>query len=438
MDRMLQEAARGGEQGGKRTSSGQSQGGLSEDQIEELEEQFGLDKPVLTAYAQWLGAWPRETRISKGEYGSDGDDLIGGSVDRERTAVVVLKGDGRVVHVTRDGGKLVSAVFAEGDKPVEDEGWSVRIESEHDRQQRFLRRNTGAGGTEGFFGRVRALFGMDVAESAAEVGELPGYLPRAVVYQQQLSGLFQGDLGRSTLYNDPVIDLILARVPVAVYFGLLTAFITYGVCLPLGVLKALKHRTFLDSASSVLVFIGYSIPGFALGALLLVYLGARLRWFPLFGLTSPEFDELGTWEQVKDLAHHTVLPLACYLVGGFAYLTLLTKNSLMDNLASDYIRTAVAKGVGFRRAVVGHAFRNSFIPIATSLGHLVMVFVTGSMLVETVFDIQGFGLLQYQGVLSRDVPVIMGTLVIAALLMLLGNLLSDVIVAFVDPRIKFH
>jgi len=258
-----------------------------------------------------------------------------------------------------------------------------------------------------------------------------------VAYKTRFSGLLQGDLGRSTVYNDPVGAMILERIPVAVYFGLLTAIFTYAVCLPLGVLKALKHRTFIDSASSVLIFIGYSIPGFALGAILLVHLGARMSLFPLFGLTSPGFDEMGTWEQAKDLAHHTVLPLLCYLVGSFAMLTMMTKNNLMDHLASDYVRTAVAKGVSFRKAVFGHAFRNSMIPIATSVGSLVGILISGSLLVETVFDIQGFGLLQYQAVLARDVPVIMGTLTITAFLMLLGNVISDFVVAMVDPRIKF-
>jgi microcin C transport system permease protein len=158
----------------------------------------------------------------------------------------------------------------------------------------------------------------------------------------------------------------------------------------------------------------------------------------MFGLTSPEFPEMNSWDQLKDLAHHTVLPLICYVAGGFAFLTMLMKNSLMENMAADYVRTAVSKGVGFGGAVFGHAFRNSFIPIATSLGHLITVFVGGSMLIEQVFDIQGFGLLQYHAVIDRDVPLIMGTLSIAALLMLLGNVLSDLIVAMVDPRIKFN
>jgi microcin C transport system permease protein len=241
-DRMLQEAAKGAEQGGKRGSSAQSQGGLSEDQIEELEEQFGLDKPVLVAYAQWLGVWPRETWISKGEYGGDSEDSIGGGVDRDKTAEVVLKGDGRLVRVTRDGNRLVAAQFAADGSAVEQAGWTVRIESERDRQERFLRRNAGVAG---FWGRIKALLGIRGRLPAAVAGEVPGYRPRAVVCRQRLSGLLQGDLGRSSLYNEPVIDLILSRVPVAVYFGLLSAVITYGVCLPLGVLKALKHRTFL-------------------------------------------------------------------------------------------------------------------------------------------------------------------------------------------------
>ena len=413
LDRMLQEASRGADQGGKRSSSSQAQGGLSEEQLEELEEQYGLNKNVLVAYGQWLGVLPREVRISKGVYGDQGDEKIGGKLDTATTAEVVLRGDGRAVRVKRSGETIESALFESTSKPVTGEGWKVRYETKQDRQNRFLRRNTGT-------------------QTA------PDYSPRAVIYQTRFSGLLQGDLGRSTVYNDPVHEMILARMPVAMYFGLLTAFITYAVSLPLGILKALKHRTFIDSATSVLIFLGYSIPGFALGAILLVHLGARMNLFPLFGLTSADFDQLDTFDKIKDLAHHTVLPLICYIVGSFAGLTMMTKNNLMDNLAADYVRTAVAKGASFRQAVFGHAFRNSMIPIATSLGDLVTVFVGGSMLIEAIFDIQGFGLLQYQSVLARDVPVIMGTLTIAAFLMLIGHVISDFVVAMVDPRIKFE
>ncbi len=412
MDRMLQEAARGADQGGKRASSSQSQGGMTDEQLEELEEQYGLDKPVLVAYLQWLGLAPRETRISKGEFGDRGDEKISGAVDPETTTTIVLRGDGRAVKVTRANGAISSAVFQETGQPIADEGWKFRYETETDRQDRYHRRNTGS-------------------------EDAPSYRPRAVAYQTRFAGMLEGDLGRSQIYNEPVGQMILGRMPIAAYFGFLTAIITYSVCLPLGVLKALKHRTFIDTSSSVLIFLGYSIPGFALGAILLVQLGARMSLFPLFGLTSPEFDQMGDWDKIKDLAHHTVLPLICYVIGSFAMLTMLTKNSLMDNLAADYVRTAMAKGTSFPRAVFGHAFRNSMIPIATSLGTLVTIFISGSMLIETVFDIQGFGLLQYQSVLQRDVPVIMGTLTIAAFLMLLGQVLSDLAVAMVDPRIKF-
>ncbi len=411
MHQALQQAS-GGTEGGA-SSSREGQGGLSEEQLEEIEEQYGLHQFVLHAYAQWLGILPREVRISRGEWGARGDQTIGGTIDPETTAVVVLRGDGRLVHITRKDGRVDSAVFAATGRPVAEEGWKVRIETEADRQARFVRRSGGN-------------------------ADPPNYRERAIVHQTRFAGLLQGDLGRSTAYNDPVIGMILERMPVALYFGILTAIISYGVCIPLGILKALKHRTFIDSASSILIFLGYSIPGFALGAILLVHLGARMGWFPLFGLTSPDFDLLDTPGKIKDLAHHTVLPLLCYVIGSFAYLTMMVKNNLLDHLAADYVRTAVAKGASFRRAVFGHAFRNSLIPVATTLGSLVTIFIGGSMLIETVFDIQGFGLLQYQSVIARDVPVIMGTLTIAALLMLVGNLLSDIIVAMIDPRIKFE
>lgn len=413
MERMLQQAAGNADSGGAKKASSDGSGGLSEEQMEELEEQFGLDKSMPIAYLQWLGLFPREIRISKGEFGKRGDADIGGSeANANDVATIILRGDGRLVRVAKQGGKITSATYKNGGSSIAEDGWKTRYEDEEARQKRFQRRNP-------------------------ESADLPTYLPRVVAYKTRFSGLLQGNLGRSTVYNDPVWEMILARVPVAAYFGLLTAFFTYAISLPLGVLKALKHRTFVDSWSSILIFIGYSIPGFALGAILLVHLGARLSWFPLFGLTSPDFAEMSQWNQLKDLAHHTVLPLLCYLVGSFAMLTMLTKNNLMDQLAADYVRTAVSKGVGFRKAVFGHAFRNSMIPIATSAGSLVGIFIGGSMLIETVFDIQGFGLLQYQAVVSRDMPVIMGTLTIAAFLMLLGNIISDIIVAMVDPRIKF-
>jgi microcin C transport system permease protein len=413
IERAMQRATQSDENSNS-SAGNQGGGGLSDEDLEELEEEYGYDKPIPVAYLQWLGFWPRERRISKEEIRVRQEDVIGDKLitDPENETLVVLKGSGRRVLVNKESPE--DARFVDDGDKVSDAGWSVRVESPDDRADRWARRN----------------------ERPKEEATPKPY--RAVVYKERFSGLIHGDLGQSSTYGDKVSDMIFARVPIAVYFGLLSTIIIYSICIPLGILKAIKHRTFIDNASSVLVFVGYSIPGFALGALLIVYFGARLGWFPLFGLTSPGAEELATWEQIKDLGHHTVLPLLCYVVGGFAYTTMMMKNNLMDNLAADYVRTAVSKGVSFRSAVFNHAFRNSFIPIATSLGGLITIFVGGSMLIETVFDIQGFGLLQFQAIMDRDNYVIMGTLTIAAFLMLIGNIISDIIVAMIDPRIKFN
>lgn len=413
IERAMQRATQTDENS-KGSSNDKEQGGLNDEQLEVLEEEYGYDKPIVVAYLQWLGVVSRERLISKSDYKKGGEDVIGAEVitDPENETLVVLKGSGRQVKVNREA--LEDTSFLDNGEKIADAGWSVRIDSPEDRAARWARRNM---------------------KDSAEAPKKPA---RAVVFKTRFSGLLQGDLGRSSTYQDKVSDMILQRIPIAVYFGLLSTIIIYSICIPLGIVKAIKHRTFLDNISSIMVFVGYSIPGFALGALLLVYLGARLGAFPLFGLMSPGAEDWTLWEQAKDLAHHTVLPLSCYIVGGFAYTTMMMKNNLMDNLAADYVRTAVAKGVSFRSAVFKHAFRNSFIPIATSLGGLITMFVGGSMLVEQVFDIQGFGLLQYQAITNRDQSVIMGTLTIAAFLMIVGNILSDFIVAMVDPRIKFH
>jgi microcin C transport system permease protein len=155
------------------------------------------------------------------------------------------------------------------------------------------------------------------------------------------------------------------------------------------------------------------------------------------GFTSMEYPFMTAAEKALDLAKHAALPLICYLVGSFAVTTLLMKNHLMDNLGADYIRTAVAKGVSFRGAVIGHALRNSLIPIATTFGQNIVLIVTGSFLIETIFDINGFGLLGVSAIFDRDYPVVMGVVLAASLLLLIGNIVSDALVAAVDPRIRF-
>jgi len=156
------------------------------------------------------------------------------------------------------------------------------------------------------------------------------------------------------------------------------------------------------------------------------------------GFVSLQFDDLSLWGKVKDLASHSALPLICYMMGSFALVTLLLKNHLMDNLASDYVRTAIAKGVSFRKSVTGHALRNSLIPIATTFGQNITLLVSGSFLIETIFDINGFGLLGLTSIVDRDYPVVMGVVFLASVLLLIGNILSDILVALVDPRIRFN
>ena len=259
-----------------------------------------------------------------------------------------------------------------------------------------------------------------------------------LVFNKDFNGLLQGNLGYSTRYNDPVWDMMVQRMPVSIFYGLVTFILMYVVCIPLGILKAIKHRTLLDNVTSVLIFVGYAIPGFVLGSLLVVYLAARMGWFPSSGFTSANYESLSAGGKVWDVIHHAILPLICYMVGAFAFLTMLMKNNLMDNLASDYVRTAIAKGAGFKRAVLHHALRNSLIPIATTFGHIVSIFVAGSLLIELIFEINGFGLLGYTSIVDRDYPLVMGILVVNVVLLMLGNIISDILVAMTDPRVRFN
>ena len=252
-----------------------------------------------------------------------------------------------------------------------------------------------------------------------------------------LSKVVTGDLGRSTRYYDPVWEMIKERIPVSLYFGALTMVIVYGVCIPLGIAKAVRHRSGFDNFSSILIFTGYAIPGWVAGVMMLVAFASWVDLFPLGGLVSDNFLELSFLEKATDLFRHTLLPLLSYVLGSFTVMTLLMKNTLMDNLSSDYVRTAIAKGLSFKQAVFRHALQNSLIPIATHFGNNVSIILTGSFLIEKVFNINGMGLLGYESVVDRDYPVVMGILVISSLLFMLGNILSDLCVALVDPRVRF-
>ncbi|MBP5469002.1 MAG: ABC transporter permease subunit [Candidatus Riflebacteria bacterium] len=312
------------------------------------------------------------------------------------------------------------------------------------------------------------------------------------------------DLGVSDTYSKPVWELIKEKFPISIIFGLAGFILSYSICIPLGVWKAVKHGSLFDTSSSVLVFIAYSIPGWTAGVLLLMLFGGGSYWniFPLGDFESksitkdsalyayvqqgvyvkdipenviekyedlkalrnkgdsaqinshhPAFssvppakrikienashEDLTWFGKVLDISWHMFLPVFCYVLGSFASMTVLMKNSLMENLGQDYVRTAFAKGLSEKTVIFKHTLRNSLIPLATGLGHMLSIILAGSFLIEKVFNINGFGLLGYNSLIARDYPVVLGSLVISTILGLLGNIISDLLYCVIDPRIRF-
>lgn len=275
-------------------------------------------------------------------------------------------------------------------------------------------------------------------DQLAQLREYYGFdKPVFASYFHWLKAVLQLDLGSSTRYAEPVWEIIKKRLPVSSFYGILTMLLTYSICIPLGITKAVRHGSIIDNVTSIIVFIGYALPSMIVAIILLVVFASRLEWFPLGGFVSDGFDSLSFFGKIGDLARHAALPLGAYMMGSFAFMSMLMKNSLLDNLAADYVRTAMAKGHEFRTAVFKHALQNSLVPIATTFGNNISVILAGSFLIERVFNIDGFGLLGYESVVERDYPVVMGILVLSSVLQLVGNILSDLCVAFVDPRVQF-
>ena len=247
------------------------------------------------------------------------------------------------------------------------------------------------------------------------------------------------NFGESFTYEEPVLDVIVSKFPVSLQFGIISLILSYLISIPLGVFKAIKHGSFFDVSSSFILFVFYSIPSFMLAILLIVAFagGSFMEIFPIGGIQSELFDELNSWEQFLDRVHHFTLPLICYTIGSFTSLTILMKNSLIEEIKKDYIRTARAKGLDEKVVYMKHALRNALIPIVTGLGGFLSVFFAGSLLLETIFQLDGIGLLSYKSILSRDYNVIMGLVFIQSALFLLGNILSDFAYVLVDPRIDF-
>ena len=262
--------------------------------------------------------------------------------------------------------------------------------------------------------------------------------PFLVAYFQWQIKALMFDFGSSYRFQEPVSSLIVERLPISIYYGLLTTLLTYLLSIPLGVFQALHQGKAVDFIATLLIFVGYAFPPFVLGLILIYFMGVEWDLFPISGFTSDNFWELSLVGKAQDLFMHSFLPLLCYLVGSFAYTTLLIKNSFLENYGSLYVRTAVAKGLAPRRIVFVHVLRNSFIPLAATFGQVIGLVFTGSFLIESIFNIDGLGLLGYQAVVSRDYPVVLGTLYLSALFYLAGNILSDICLAWVDPRIRFE
>ena len=241
--------------------------------------------------------------------------------------------------------------------------------------------------------------------------------------------------------NKTAGELIAGRIPVSLGFGLASFLLTYLICIPLGIAKALRHRRPFDAVSSVIVFTAYAIPSFALATCMKLFLcgTSDAFWdvFPIGGLSSDFDEEVGLVSRWFDYAWHMALPVACYVAGSFAMLTLLMKNSLLDQISADYVRTVIAKGATRRRAIWAHAFRNALVPIATGFGPMIGLLFAGSIIVESIFEIPGMGRLSWDALVGRDYAVFLALLALTALFQLVGNLISDVLYLLIDPRIDF-
>lgn len=283
--------------------------------------------------------------------------------------------------------------------------------------------------------------GLD-PELVARIEKLYGFdKPAHERFWIMIKSYMSFDFGDSFFRDKSVIDLIIEKMPVSISLGLWSTLIIYLLSIPMGIKKAVNDGSRFDVWTSSVIIVGYAIPGFLFGVLLIVLFAGGSYWdfFPLRGLTSSNFSEMSAFEQFIDYLWHLVLPVSAIVVGGFATLTMLTKNSFLDEINKQYVATARAKGLSEKKVLYGHVFRNAMlIVIAGMPSALIGIFFTGSMLIEVIFSLDGLGLLGFEAALNRDYPVMFGTLFIFTIVGLLLKLISDLTYVFIDPRIDFE
>ena len=290
-------------------------------------------------------------------------------------------------------------------------------------------------------GVYRGRVGVD-PQKLEEIKALYGFdKPAHERFIDMVVGFARFDLGTSFFYNRSVWELIVEKLPVSASLGLWSFLLTYLVSIPLGISKAVRHGSPFDLYTSLAILIGYAIPGFVLGVIMLVFFGGGsfFQIFPLRGLTSDDFEQLSLIGKVLDYFWHLALPLTCLVIGSFAVITMLTKNTMLEEIRRQYVLTARAKGLDEQVVLWRHVLRNALIPIVTGFpAAFVAAFFTGSLLIETLFSLDGLGLLSYEAVMKRDYPVVMGTLFFFSLLGLLAKLINDLLYVVVDPRVQFE
>jgi len=303
--------------------------------------------------------------------------------------------------------------------------------------QGFEAGGEGPGAAEaGYRGRQ----GVD-AVRVEEIKKLYGFdKPAPERFVQMIGQFARFDLGKSFFHNKDVWQLVLEKLPVSISLGLWTFLFVYLISVPLGIAKAVRAGTPFDTITTFVVLLGYAIPSFVMGVALLVFFagGSFVQWFPLRGITSINWHELSLFGKILDYLWHIALPVTAMVLGGFAVITILTKNSVLEEIRKQYVLTARAKGVDERRVLWRHVFRNAMIPIMTGFpAAFVGAFFSGSLLIETLFSLDGLGLLSYESVIRRDYPVVFGSLFLFTIIGLLTTLLRDLSYLWVDPRVKF-